>query len=126
MVLAMSRPQKHPRTGIYWFRKRVPGDLVERIGRKEVTQSLDTRDPLEAKRLFAEVLKEHEVRWANMRAGPRSLTEREAHGLAAVFYEKWMALHGDNPSLEVLWQPDYYKELWTFTPLPEVEPEPGK
>lgn len=87
MVLAMSRPHKHPRTGIYWFRKRVPADLVERVGRKEVTQSLDTRDPAEAKRLFSEVLKEHEARWAVMRSGSRTLTEHEAHGPAAVFYE---------------------------------------
>jgi hypothetical protein len=106
MVLAMSRPQKHPRTGIYWFRKRVPADLVAAVGRKEITQSLDTRDPAEAKQRYAEVLKEHEARWASMRAGPRTLTEREAHGLAAVFYEKWLALHRDNPSLEVLWHPD--------------------
>lgn len=125
MVLPMARPFKHPKTGIYWFRKRVPADLVDATGRKEVTQSLETRDPAEAKQRYAEVLKEHEVRWATMRAGSRNLTEREAHGLAAVFYEKWMALHRDDPSLEVLWHPQHYKELWTFTPLPEMEPEPG-
>jgi hypothetical protein len=126
MVLAMSRPHKHPKTGIYWFRKRVPADLVAVVGYQEVTESLRTRDSAEAKQRYAELLREHEVRWANMRRGPRNLTEREAHGIAAVFYEKWMALNRDNPTLEVLWHPEYYKELWTFTPLPEVDPEPGK
>jgi hypothetical protein len=125
MVLAMSRPHKHPKTGIYWFRKRVPADLVALVGCQEVTESLRTRDSAEAKQRYAELLREHEVRWANLRKEPRNLTEREAHGIAAVFYEKWMALHRDDPSLEVLWQPDYYAMLWTFTPLPEVEPQPG-
>ncbi|WP_182422373.1 DUF6538 domain-containing protein [Aureimonas sp. ME7] len=123
MVLAMSRPHKHPRTGIYWFRKRVPTDLVAVVGRKEVTESLETRDPVEAKLRHAKALQEYEARWATMRAGARSLTEREAHGLATVFYEKWIDLHRDNPSLEVVWHPEHYQDLWTFTPLAEEEPE---
>jgi integrase len=126
MVLAMTRPFKHPRTGIYWFRKRVPADLVEVVGRKEVTESLGTRDPTEAKQRLAILLREHELRWTNMRAGRRNLTEREAHGIAAVFYDKWLSLHRDNPGCEVLWHPEYYAEMWTFTPLPEEEPRPGK
>jgi integrase len=126
MVLAMSRPFKHPRTGIYWFRKRVPADLVGVVGRREVTASLGTRDPAEAKQRLAVVLNEHEVRWTNMRTGHRNLTEREAHGIAAVFYEKWLALHRDNPDWEVLWHSEYYHEMWTFTPLPEKESKPGK
>ena len=27
MALAVARPWKHPKTGIYWLRKRVPDDL---------------------------------------------------------------------------------------------------
>src|SRR5215213_2492766 len=101
MVLAMCRPFKHPRTGIYWVRKRVPADLVGMVGRREVTASLGTRDPTEAKQRLALVLTEHEVRWTNMRAGQRNLTERQAHGLAAVFYDKWVALHRDDPDWEL-------------------------
>ena len=37
-----------------------------------------------------------------------------------------MALHRDDPSSEVLCHPEYYKIMWTFTPLPEVEAMPGK
>ena len=29
MALAMARPWKHPKTGVYWLRKRVPDDLPE-------------------------------------------------------------------------------------------------
>src|SRR3954467_8362348 len=126
MVLAMSRPHKHPRTGIYWFRRRVPADLVERFGRREVTQSLGTRDPAEAKQRYAEVLADYEARWARLRNGSRALTEREAHALAAVFYEKWLATHRDNPSEEFLWHPELFHKLWTAGPLPEVEPTPGQ
>jgi hypothetical protein len=125
MVLAMSRTHKHPKTSIYWFRRRVPADLVRVAGRKEVTRSLDTRHPAKAKQRYAEVLQEHETRWASLRRGSRDLTEREAHGLAAVFYEHWLTLHRDNPSLrEVEWDPRHYKDFWTLTPLPETEAEP--
>jgi hypothetical protein len=126
MVLLMSRPHKHPKTGIYWFRKRVPSDLLALVGRNEVTESLDTRDPAEAKTRYAEVLQKHEARWANLREGARDLTEREAHGIAAAFFEKWVALHQDNPSAETLWHPGHYKELWTFEPLLEDEARPGE
>jgi hypothetical protein len=49
MALAMDRPWKHPATGIYWFRKRVPDDLRSLIGKLEEKRSLNTRDAAEAK-----------------------------------------------------------------------------
>lgn len=45
MVLAMSRPVKHRKTGVYWFRKRVPADIAVLTGRKEVNKTLGTKDP---------------------------------------------------------------------------------
>ena len=51
MALAMSRPWKHPRTGIYWLRKRVPAALIAVVGKREEKHSLKTRDPGEAKRV---------------------------------------------------------------------------
>jgi hypothetical protein len=85
MPLAMSRPWKHPQTGIYWLRKGVPEALREAVGKREEKISLRTRDPVEAKQRHAEALAEIEKRWANLRAGPTSLTEREceANGLTA-------------------------------------------
>jgi hypothetical protein len=50
----MTRPWKHPDSGYYWFRKRVPDDLRNLIGKREERFSLGTRDPTEAKRLHAE------------------------------------------------------------------------
>jgi hypothetical protein len=94
----MSRPWKHPKTGIYWLRKRVPDDLQKLVGKREEKQSLGTRDPAEAKRKHLATLTAVEERWANLRAGPRTLTEREAHELAQPQYDEWLALHRDFPS----------------------------
>jgi hypothetical protein len=48
MALTMARPWKHPKTGLYWLRKRVPDALRAKVGRREVRRSLGTRDPAEA------------------------------------------------------------------------------
>jgi hypothetical protein len=51
MPIAMSRPSKHPKTGIYQLRKVVPEDLRKLFGKREEKVSLQTRDPAGAKRL---------------------------------------------------------------------------
>ena len=98
MVLAMARPWKHPKTGIFWLRKRVPDDLRPILGKREEKRSLGTRDSAEAKRLHAQALAELEQRWANLRAPPKQISEREAHELVAPAYDWWMNLYRDNPS----------------------------
>ena len=65
MPLAMARPWKHPKTGIYWLRKRVPDDLLRLVGKREEKRSLGTRDPIAAKRLHAAALADIELRWSN-------------------------------------------------------------
>ena len=40
MVLMMSRPQKHLKTGVYYFRRAVPADLRPIIGKREELRSL--------------------------------------------------------------------------------------
>ncbi|WP_425374854.1 DUF6538 domain-containing protein [Mesorhizobium tamadayense] len=69
MVLAMSRPVKHRKTGVYWFRKRPPADVAALTGRKEVNRTLGTKDPEEAKRKYAEVLAEFEADCSRIRLG---------------------------------------------------------
>ena len=61
MTLPMTRPQKHPHSGVYWLRKRVPDDVRELVGKREEKRSLGTRNPEEAKRRHAEVLSESEA-----------------------------------------------------------------
>src|SRR5690348_6286086 len=81
----MTRPWKHPDSGYYWFRKRVPDDLREAIGKREERFSLGTREPNEAKRLHAQKLAEVEERWSNLRRGQRPLSPEDiAREAAAV------------------------------------------
>jgi integrase len=49
MVCALGTPKRHPESGIYWFRKRVPDRLRESVGKTEIKFSLQTRDPLIAR-----------------------------------------------------------------------------
>ena len=51
----------------------------------------------------AKALAELEARWANLRIGPKSLTEREAHELAVVAHDRWLEMHRDNPSQQAFW-----------------------
>lgn len=127
MVLAMSRPSRHPKTGIFWLRKRVPSDLVARVGRAIEYFSLQTREPVEAKQRHAEAVARLEARWAELRRGEptdtsgavgdtspasRSLSEREAGQRAEWMYAHWLGLHRENPSLQRFWPTDLYRHLW--------------
>jgi integrase len=103
MPLAMSRPWKHPESGFYWLRKGVPEDLRLLVGKREEKRSLLTRDPIEAKKRHAEALAEIEARWANLRVGPKILSEREAHQLAVVVHDRWLERYMDNPSQQTTW-----------------------
>ncbi len=75
------------------LRKRVPKDLVPVLGKAEVSRSLETRDPTEAKKRLLALLSELEEQWANLRAGPTVLSEREAHELAAEAYNRWLSAY---------------------------------
>ncbi|WP_131194482.1 site-specific integrase [Lichenihabitans psoromatis] len=112
MALPMSRPFKHPKTGVFWLRKRVPADIQLIVGKREELRSLNTKDADEAKRLFVQALAEVETRWANLRRGPQSLTEREAHDLANHVYEQLTSTHRDNPSDYKGWRIELYDRLW--------------
>ena len=95
MVLRMAQPTK--RGGIYWFRKKIPDDLRPLIGRREEKFSLKTRDPAEAKILFAKAAAEIEERWSNLRRGRLSLTHKQAWAVAGEIYREFVAAHEDDP-----------------------------
>ncbi|WP_198371395.1 DUF6538 domain-containing protein [Roseomonas rosulenta] len=56
MVLTMTRPTKRPRSAVYRARKAVPQGLRAVVGKRELIETLGTRDPQEAKRLLPAVL----------------------------------------------------------------------
>lgn len=112
MALRMAQPFKHPRTGIYWFRRVVPKDLRALVGKREELATLDTKDLSEARVRYAKRSAEVESRWANLRKPPPVLSEREAHELAAAIHDEWIARYRDNPSEAPAWRTDLYAELW--------------
>ncbi|MGO6833399.1 DUF6538 domain-containing protein [Rhizobium ruizarguesonis] len=97
MVLKMSRPIKHPQTGIYQFRKRVPEKLIPLVGKKEVKISLGTRDPQEAKIANARALAEVEARWRQLSIGEISLSQKQCVAMAGEIYRAMVAEAEDNP-----------------------------
>lgn len=66
---------RHPKTGVYWFRRSVPPALRQAAGRREFLESLGTKDPQEAKRRLGLVARGAEARLSALRgaggsAGP--------------------------------------------------------
>ncbi len=103
MVLQMPRPFRHPRSSVYYFRVRVPADLVGLVGRTEIKVSLGTKDPSLAKQLFSEKERETEARWKSLRAKPETLPHRQIVALAGKLYLQFMAPLEDEPGEPELW-----------------------
>lgn len=97
MVLKMARPQRHPTTGIYQFRKRVPDHLIPIVGKREVKASLKTRDPKEAVIAHARMLAEIEARWRQLSVGLISLSQKQAVAMAGEIYREMVSTHDENP-----------------------------
>lgn len=96
MVLRMSRPYLNG--SIYWLRKKVPDDLRPLLKKREEKMSLRTRDPAEAKIVFAKALAEIEERWGRLRQGVRSLSHKECVAMAGEIYRRMVAEQEENPS----------------------------
>lgn len=111
MALAMARPWKHPKSGYFFLRRRVPDDLREVLGKREEKLSLRTRDVAEAKVRHVKALADLDARWANLRKGPAELTERQAQETAAAVYDQMVQHYADNPS-EVFWDSALGETLW--------------
>jgi len=108
----MSRPWKHPKTETYWLRKQVPEHLQPLVGKQEVKLSLKTKDPDAKKREHLKTLADLEAQWNNLRAGPKTLWEREAHELAQAVNDAWLAAYRDNPGQQTSWNTDTGGDLW--------------
>lgn len=97
MVLQMPRPFKHPKTGVYYFRVRVPADLVPLVGKSEIKISLGTRDPAQAKELFSERERKVNLDWRRLRSAPEPLPHRQMVALAGKLYHRLMAMLEHEP-----------------------------
>ncbi|MBU1313958.1 MAG: phage integrase N-terminal SAM-like domain-containing protein [Alphaproteobacteria bacterium] len=104
MVLAMTRPWKHPRTSVYYLRQRVPADLVATVGKKEVKVSLRTKDPTEAKLRHVTALQKIQDQWRLARAKSEPLTQKQIFALAGEAYREWVEQHDEQPGEPSVWQ----------------------
>ncbi len=87
MVLVMARPWKHPKTGVYWYRKVVPAALRAAIGKTEIKRSLGTKDPGEARRRYPDMAaKVDAMLLAAQYDKPARLTNRQLYGLLGDWY----------------------------------------
>jgi hypothetical protein len=96
VVLPMSRPWRHPRTGFYWFRKAIPGDLRQILGKREEKFSLRTKNPTEAQALHASRAAEIAEKWARLR-GYAQPDHADLFGLAGEFYRDMLAKNQRDP-----------------------------
>ena len=118
MGLTMASPYKHPKTGMYWFRRRVPKDLRPILGDKTINVSLKTKDVAKAKRRFIEVSAKFEREWDRLRAKmaknaleppplpeePDPLSRWQMYGLAGQFARWFVAKRRDEPGRPADWQ----------------------
>jgi integrase len=112
-MVAMSTPFKDPKNGIFKLRKRIPNELrpyfVNRKTGKpqnEYWQTLGTKDPKEAKRLFPDALAECETIFEAARAKHENrsqrLTDRGIQGLADEWLMAKLAQEQNKPSIDEL------------------------
>lgn len=106
----MAGPWPHPKTGIYYYRKATPPDLVAARAElaafgvkvtKEVHHSLRTRDRRPAEQLYLQVAADQEAEWQRwrqlLRDGPQRLSHKQIIGLAADYSRAFLAKHEDQP-----------------------------
>jgi hypothetical protein len=103
MALKMAQPWKHPRTGVYWFRKAVPIALRHKIGKREILVSLKTKDPKEARAHFVRIAAEVQERWDALAVERPPLTKKQIAGLAGEFYRWVVAEHDEDPGAPQRW-----------------------
>jgi hypothetical protein len=104
----MIEPWEHPRSKVWWFRRRVPARLA-RFGLKgEIKKSLGTKDWDEAVLLCAERNLEVERGWRNLENGwgkpPDALSHRQVVALAGEFYREMVAKYQDDPGRPHEWE----------------------
>lgn len=120
MVLRMPSPYKHPSTGIYWFKQRVPARLIGAAKGQVVTVTVDefscvvkigeyikvslrTKEPAEARRRGREAEEEFSRIWLSFENGTVSLTLKQITALAGEMYHTIRKVLEDDPGEAAQW-----------------------
>jgi integrase len=95
MVLYMARPFKHPKTGVYWFRKVVPIALRSIVGKVEERRTLRTKDPRQAALRHAQMAAQVAQEWLALQNQPQPVPWRYArHSAPEDRYDEALAAAG--------------------------------
>ena len=104
MALQMARPYKHPKTGVYYFRQRVPTDLRTLLGDKIVSRSLLTKDPELAKLRNVGEFQKQAMIWERHRKRPEPLPHAQIVALSGILYRDVMATLEQEPGEASIWE----------------------
>ncbi len=104
MVLSMTQPFKHPKTGIYHYRKVVPRPLRGIVGKREEKRSLKTKDPQIAKQRHIEVSLEIERHWAALSEPATNLSNKQIVALSGILYRDAIERFAEEPGSPETWE----------------------
>jgi integrase len=84
--------------GVYYFRQRVPRDLVPTVGKRWVKESLRTKDAALAKALHAQTVVRYAAEWERRRRNPsREFDSRGASAIAGEVYRQILERESAKP-----------------------------
>jgi integrase len=89
----MARPMRLK--GVYHFRQRVPKDVLPRVGKSWIKESLRTSDPAVAKQRHTDASAKYAAYWNELRRSPPGMDAREATAIAGEVYKKFLERHRD-------------------------------
>jgi len=88
--------------GVYYFRQRVPRDLVQLLGRRWIKESLKTKDAKLAKALHANAAAKYAAQWQRLRKSPTGVFDlRDMSAVAGEVYRQILEREGAKP--RTLW-----------------------
>ena len=97
MAQNMPQPWKHPKSGVYYYRKAVPKHLRATLGRGEFRISLGTKDLREAKLLYPATAAKVDALIAQAGGGPTILDHQQIYALAGLWYQRELEATEANP-----------------------------
>jgi integrase len=93
----MPQPWKHPKTGVYYFRKVVPERLRPRVGKWEIKVSLNTKSLREAKLRYPDKAAQANLILQRAESGAIKLTHKQILALAGEWYKRQLTAREDEP-----------------------------
>ena len=93
----MPLPWKHPKVGVYYFRKVVPERLRPLVGKREIKISLNTKSLREAKLRYPGAAAQANLILQRSQGGAIELTHKQILALAGEWYKRQLAAREDEP-----------------------------